>query len=535
MQECSKVTKVELETSLIPEASLTEAVLAISESHSALLYNEELNREQLKLLDYSKAEIKYLALSIFIDPCILKGRHMVIQIITLLLYCGQVGGYAVFTYGFIQNNYPMVGLYLLLSPGSFLVGIGFRLALIFLEKTLLKIFLLRSKIRKAFPTSEACINEIRYPFTLALKTISLELEPETTYHWNLLTPNYNQNLLNLIPCSDEFQKICEDYLEWNHKSNGSQLLYAMLAYKFTLKTIYHAGMFVLMLVAAAMAFVAFYTVDSIVKYDIYGACLRLDMFVAYGTAGLVVLASSFSANHEYLMAPPPEEFISIEKLYHRPEERTFLIDVFSIETLETFMRNYFRIREVAKYSTKNQEYPFLFMLLMTLIGTGYAFILIYTQHSELEVFGYGFTAVLMFTMIVPLLFVLILHLFIGALFNQRPLKLIIQLKKLKDVYIQMGRLRQGKYPMSQLGQKMQFLFECIANKDIDFNVLEKKVDMMIEDIRFENETSPYKFLGVFECTTRTIAALLVGISGLLSLALVKYTEAVSFLIRNKFV
>ena len=394
--------------------------------------------------------------------------------------------------------------------------------------------MLRRRIRKVFPNSEECTNKIRYIFTISLQAISEELEPETTYNWNLLTPHYNQNLSNIIPSSDEFHKICEDFLEWKYKCNGSQLLYAMTAYKFRLKTLYHAGMLILMLIAAGMAVIGFITVNSIVKYDIFGLCVRLDMFITYGMAGLTVLASSFSANHEYLMAPPPEEFISIDKLHYHPEERTFLIDIFSLETLETYMLNYFKIREIARHSTKNQEYPFLFLLIITLIGTGYAFALVYSKLSQTETFGYGFVAILMFTMIVNLLFVLILHLFIGALFNLRPLNMIKQLRRLKEVYIQMEKLRQGKYTMDQLGQKMQFLFKCIEKKDVDFNALAKKVDMAIEDINFQNQTSLYKFLGVFECTTRNIAALLVGISGILSLSLVKYTEAVLYLLNNDF-
>lgn len=50
--------------------------------------------------------------------------------------------------------------------------------------------------------------------------------------------------------------------------------------------------------------------------------------------------------------------------------------------------------------------------------------------------------------------------------------------------------------------------------------------MMIDDVEFESQMHPFKFLGLFECTTRNIVALLVGIASVLSFALVNYAKTV---------
>ena len=114
----AKTINVELQTSLHQDDSLTEAIQTLPEAQGNFLYNEQLNREQLKLLDLSRSEIKYLALSIFVDPCIIEGSyHILIKTLSILLYFGQAGGYIFFTYGFIQNNFPMIGVYPLLTSG----------------------------------------------------------------------------------------------------------------------------------------------------------------------------------------------------------------------------------------------------------------------------------------------------------------------------------------------------------------------------------------------------------------------------------
>lgn len=103
-----------------------------------------------------------------------------------------------------------------------------------------------------------------------------------------------------------------------------------------------------------------------------------------------------------------------------------------------------------------------------------AFALIYTGHIFKEEFGYGFMVIIMFTMVLPLLFVIVLHLFIGALFNRRPPHMLSKLRRLKDLYGQMERL-QKEHKMTKLGPKMQFLFEVIKEKKaVDFKALRKK-------------------------------------------------------------
>ena len=116
-------TKVDLEARHIQDASLHEALLAHPETQPTLpealftfRYNEELNREQFRALNYSKAELKYLALSIFMDPCIIKNRHPLIKALSMLLYFCQTGGIFFFTIGFIVDKFPMIGLYLIIPP-----------------------------------------------------------------------------------------------------------------------------------------------------------------------------------------------------------------------------------------------------------------------------------------------------------------------------------------------------------------------------------------------------------------------------------
>lgn len=141
-------------------------------------------------------------MSIFMDPCIFKGRPRLIGTISIFVYFGYILGFINLGIAYFRDNCPITYVCLTIFVKTFFVVTGFRLALINFDKTILKNVMLRKKLRNAFPQSHALIKEIRYPYTMALQSISDRIAPESTYSWRLLTPQYNQNLANVIPSFD---------------------------------------------------------------------------------------------------------------------------------------------------------------------------------------------------------------------------------------------------------------------------------------------------------------------------------------------
>ena len=115
----------------------------------------------------------------------------------------------------------------------------------------------------------------------------------------------------------------------------------MGAYRFSVKTIYHAGVVILGIFATTMMVLGIVTVEKIASWDMIGFQLRLALaalYAMYHSGSLFLFCKP-----RVSAGPSPESFISIDKLYYAPEERTFLIDLFSVETLETYLLNYFQM------------------------------------------------------------------------------------------------------------------------------------------------------------------------------------------------
>ena len=464
------------------------------------LYNKGLNEEE-DPLTYNKWDVLIISLAFIISPFLLKKVGPYAKVTLTINWIWTTICLILFCIGYVQNNQPIMYVFI---------------AVIFIH------------VLELSMNAQAVITVAKkhdYKGSIKALTIfvfaiaELKKKPDLLdLYWLPLTGAYNVNLDNhfsSVGGAAKFIQDCRDQLRWVPKGNGLELLKLMSSFSYKLyftRFAFFSYCFIGILALGAIHVI----LGHVVENDLFGITLRIYLTFLYTSSANNIGLTTFGGSlFQYNSSISPENFISLEKIYKEDKNDTIIIDIFSKESLRTFLTCYLTIRKAVRKLSAKEELVFYFGFIFGIVFAAVIAAILFFDDFKKEEYGYGFLVIMMIMLIYPLVYVTFFHLFFGSNFNSVQENMLKKLNLLCETYTLMERTKD----LPKGDAKLEFLFECVKGKDIDFRDLKEYVEELITEVECEEKC---KFLGIFESTTPNIATAFVPLLGLLWTALIYF-------------